>query len=142
VRIVDFAYSPAGVTVNAGDTITWTNEDAAPHTATANDGSFDTGTLDRGASGAHTFTAAGSFSYYCTIHPSMRATVTVSGDPASAAPADPAAPAASPTAPATGPAAGSGLPDTGVDVLPLALAGLTLLLAGVVLRARTGTKPR
>jgi len=139
VRIVDFAYSPAGVTVNVGDTITWTNEDAAPHTATADDGEFDTGTLSRGASGSQTFSSAGTFSYFCTIHPSMTATVTVVGGSSGS---DDAGSGASPT-PATSstpPATGSGLPDTGVDVLALSLAGLGLLLTGLVLRTRT--KPR
>ena len=70
-------FGPAAITVHVGDTITWTNADAAPHTATADDGSFDTGTLARGQSGSHTFTSAGTFAYHCTIHPSMRATVKV-----------------------------------------------------------------
>ncbi len=125
--------------MNVGDTITWTNQDAAPHTATADDGSFDTGELARGQSGSHTFTTAGSFSYVCSIHPSMRATVTVAGDAAPSAP-----PTADPTAPAT-PAAptadtGSGLPDTGLDVLVPVGAGALLLAAGLLLRART--RPR
>ncbi len=77
VEIKDFAFHPASVTVNVGDTITWTNQDTAPHTATANDGSFDTGNLNKGQSGSHTFTKAGTFAYICSIHPNMKGTVTV-----------------------------------------------------------------
>jgi plastocyanin len=144
VRIVDFAFSPASVTASVGDTITWTNADAAPHTATADDGSFDTGTLDRGASGSHTFTAAGTFAYVCAIHPSMRGTVTVSDD-AAPAPADPpdASPApgsAAPATPAATPAPAATLPDTGLDARAVALIGVVLLLLGLPLRS--STKPR
>ena len=65
VPIQGFAFKPATVTVNEGDTVTWTNQDTAPHTATASDGSFDTGSLKKGASGSHTFSQAGSFAYIC-----------------------------------------------------------------------------
>jgi plastocyanin len=51
VSIQGFAFHPGSMTVNVGDTVTWTNQDSAQHTATANDGSFDTGTLRRGQSG-------------------------------------------------------------------------------------------
>ena len=64
-------------TVPVGTTVTWKNLDSAPHTATANDGSFGTGTLGQGQTGSHTFTSAGSFPYKCAIHPSMTATLTV-----------------------------------------------------------------
>ena len=77
VAIAGFAFTPATLTITVGDTVTWTNGDGAPHTATAKDGSFDSGTLLRGASFSHTFTAAGSFSYVCKVHPSMTATVIV-----------------------------------------------------------------
>jgi plastocyanin len=128
VTISGFAFRPSAITAQVGDTISWTNADAAPHTATADDGSFDTGTLDRDGSGAHTFTRAGTFAYHCTIHPSMRGTVTVLSS-AAAAPAPGPAPAAS--APA---ASAPTLPDTGMDALGLALSGLAVLLAGLALR--------
>ncbi len=129
MTISDFVFRPSAITVHVGDTISWTNEDAAPHTATADDGSFDTGTLDRDGSGGHTFTRAGTFAYRCTIHPSMRGTVTVLGS-AAAAPA-PVAPAPAAGAPA---ASAPTLPNTGTDALGLALAGLAVLLAGLALR--------
>ena len=61
VSIVDFAFDPAAVEVPVGATVTWTNTGAAPHTATASDGTFDSGELAPGASFSHTFTAAGTF---------------------------------------------------------------------------------
>lgn len=77
VTIKDFSFQPATITVNVGDTVTWTNEDSAPHSATADDGSFDTGVFGKGQSRSHTFTKAGEFSYYCAPHPNMKATVKV-----------------------------------------------------------------
>ena len=77
VEIVDFAYDPDPVTIAVGGKITWLNQDSAPHTATAEDESFDTGTLDQGKLKAETFKEAGTFSYICTIHPTMKGTVEV-----------------------------------------------------------------
>src|SRR5918999_994198 len=77
VTIRDFEFAPSAVTVNVGDTVTWTNDGPTPHSATANDGSFDTGIMDEGGSGSHTFSEAGTFSYICTPHPNMTGTVTV-----------------------------------------------------------------
>jgi plastocyanin len=78
VTIADFAFAPADIEVAVGDTVTWTNEDSAPHTATADDDSFDTGQLGQGDSGEATFDEAGEFAYACSIHPDMTGTVTVS----------------------------------------------------------------
>jgi plastocyanin len=77
VRIADFAFDPASLTVTAGSTVTWTNGDAAPHTATADDGSFDTGSIGGGASASQAFPDAGTFTYHCAIHPNMTGTITV-----------------------------------------------------------------
>ena len=77
VTIRDFSFSPATVTVEAGDTVTWHNAGPSPHSATADDGSFDTGILSKGESGSHTFTRAGTFTYYCGPHPSMKGTIRV-----------------------------------------------------------------
>jgi LPXTG-motif cell wall-anchored protein len=133
VTISDFAFHPGATTVHVGDTISWTNEDAASHTATADDGSFDTGALGRGASGAHTFASAGTFAYHCSIHPSMRGTVTVLASSASSGTSSPT------SSPAAAPAAAT-LPNTGANALGLALVGFGLLLAGLLLRTRT--RPR
>jgi plastocyanin len=77
VSIVDFAFDPAAVEIPVGATVTWTNTGAATHTATASDGTFDSGELAPGASFSHTFAAAGTFPYICQIHPQMTGTVTV-----------------------------------------------------------------
>ena len=77
VTIADFAFDPAELRVAAGTTVTWTNRDSVPHTATADDGSFDTGAIDGGASASHTFDAPGTFAYICAFHPNMTGTVIV-----------------------------------------------------------------
>lgn len=77
VKIVEFTYQPDPVTVQVGGKVIWRNEDAAPHTATADDGGFDTGTIEQGKLGSETFKQAGTYPYFCEIHPDMRGTVEV-----------------------------------------------------------------
>ena len=82
VKIKDFLYGPEAITVAAGTKLTFTNQDGAPHTATSGsspsgDGVFDTGTLTKGMSKRVKLAKAGTFAYYCAIHPFMKATVTV-----------------------------------------------------------------
>jgi plastocyanin len=77
VAIRDFAFSPRTVEIRVGDTVTWTNRDSVAHTATAQNGSFDTGLLSEGESGSIRFTAAGTYRYLCTPHPQMTGTVVV-----------------------------------------------------------------
>jgi plastocyanin len=78
VTINNYTFVPATVTVHPGDTVTWTNQDSIPHTATALDGkSFDSGAIDPGASWSFVFPKAGNYNYRCSIHPDMRGMVTV-----------------------------------------------------------------
>lgn len=77
VEIVEFTYEPDPVTIEAGGKVTWINRDSAPHTATADDGSFDTGTLEEGKLKSENFKEAGSYPYFCEIHPDMRGTIEV-----------------------------------------------------------------
>lgn len=77
ITIEGFTFSPADLTAAVGDTITVTNNDGAPHTLTADDGSFDTGRLNRGESAEIMLSAAGTFPYKCAFHPNMRGTITV-----------------------------------------------------------------
>lgn len=77
VSIKNMKFSPAALTVAPGDQITFTNEDGAPHTATATDGSFDTGRLAKGESATITAPAAGEYAYICAVHPMMKGTLTV-----------------------------------------------------------------
>ncbi|WP_299303957.1 cupredoxin family copper-binding protein [uncultured Litoreibacter sp.] len=77
VTITGFSFQPANLTIAAGDTVTFVNKDGAPHTATAKRGGFDTGNLSRGKAAKITFASAGSFAYFCKIHPSMTGSIKV-----------------------------------------------------------------
>lgn len=77
IQIVEFTYQPDPVVVQVGGKVIWQNEDTAPHTATADDGSFDTGVLERGKIKSETFKEAGTFPYFCEVHPTMHGTVEV-----------------------------------------------------------------
>lgn len=71
VTIRDFRYDPGSVTIKAGETVAWTNEDTASHTATTLDGACDTGSISKGGTVALVFPEAGTYTYHCTIHASM-----------------------------------------------------------------------
>ena len=77
VAVIDYGYRPATLTVTAGATVTWVNQGAAPHTVTASDGSFDSGTFGAGGRYTRTFTVPGTFGYACTLHPQMTGTLLV-----------------------------------------------------------------
>ena len=78
VKISNFKFAPASVTVKRGARVTVTNQDSAAHTATADDGhSFDTGTLADGASQTISVSKPGSYPYHCSIHPFMHGTLVV-----------------------------------------------------------------
>lgn len=77
VDIVEFTYQPDPVVVQVGGKVIWQNQDTAPHTATADDGSFDTGVIEKGKIGSETFKEVGTFTYFCEIHPTMHGTVEV-----------------------------------------------------------------
>jgi plastocyanin len=81
--LTDTAFQPNPVQVSVGTAVTWTNDDAQPHTATSGqnatpDGMFDSGIMAPGATFEHTFTEAGEFPYFCLLHPNMVGTVSVS----------------------------------------------------------------
>lgn len=99
VSIASFAFSPPTVTINVGDSVKWTNLDAAVHSAVGQGGTFSTGNLTTNQSMTIAFNTAGTFAYVCGIHgASMSGTVIVR----SAATAPPTAPpTAAPTAPPT-----------------------------------------
>jgi hypothetical protein len=146
----DLFFSPATVTIDTGDTVTWRNTGQAPHNATADDGSFSTPTINKGQSTSHTFTSAGTFSYICTIHPNMRGTVRVlsasgSASTGSTGSADSSATGDSEASAVASPdAAGSSttLPMTGMAVGALALVGAALLASGLIARRASGEAPR
>jgi plastocyanin len=77
VSIGDNFFTPATVTIDVGDTVTWKNNGAAAHTATADNGSFDTGQIPAGQSRSETFSTAGDIPYICTLHAGQSGTVKV-----------------------------------------------------------------
>lgn len=89
ITISSFAF-PATTTVHVGDTVTWRNQSGATHNATADGGSFATGSIPDGGSKSVTFDAPGSFAYHCTIHQTMTGTIVVTGSaPATDTASDP-----------------------------------------------------
>jgi plastocyanin len=77
VSIVNMSFSPASITVKAGTTVTWKNNDNMAHTVTADDASFDSGALNNGQTFSHTFNTAATVTYHCTYHSTMTASVVV-----------------------------------------------------------------
>ena len=77
VTIDNFTYSPPNLTVAAGTTVTWTNNDDIPHTVRAVDGSFHSKAMDTSDSYSFTFAKPGVYSYFCSIHPKMVGKVVV-----------------------------------------------------------------
>ncbi len=77
VEIKDFAFNPATITVQKGTTVTWIQKDSTRHTATSDEGIFDSGLLSLDQSWSYTFNEAGTFKYHCTPHPNMKGTIVV-----------------------------------------------------------------
>ncbi len=77
VWIQSYAFNPSTITVAAGTTITWTNKDAVGHSVTSKKGVFDSGIFGMNETHSIAFPIAGTYSYYCTVHPSMTGTVVV-----------------------------------------------------------------
>jgi LPXTG-motif cell wall-anchored protein len=153
VTIADFTFAPATITVNQGDTVTWNNNGPTPHSATANDGAFDTGILKKGQTSSHTFDQAGTFSYFCKPHPFMKATVVVQA--AQSGGGDTSGSGSSDTGGSSDTSGGSGagasqsddggpaLPNTGADSGAMLVLGGLMLLLGIRVHRRTAAgKPR
>jgi plastocyanin len=77
VKIDNFVFGPQTLTVAVGTTVTWTNSDDIPHTSVSTEGVFKSKVLDTDEKFSYTFTKAGTYPYYCTIHPKMTGTVVV-----------------------------------------------------------------
>lgn len=118
VTISDFAFSPATVTITAGDSVTWTNADPVVHTATSTTGAFDSGDIAQGESFSVTFTTPGTYDYFCTPHPTMTGQIVVQ--------------AAAPAAPSP---AGGPLPNV---AMPTEWPANTLILIGMLLVGGAG----
>ena len=148
MTIADFQFTPAQITINQGDTVTWTNNGPTPHSATAPDGSFDTGIFPAGQSRSHTFNDAGTFSYICTPHPNMHGTIVVQasqsgGDTPDSSTGDTVGSGGSGTSGGASSGAeaaqsdgGPSLPSTGADAGALLVLGALMLLLGVAVHRR------
>jgi plastocyanin len=77
VKIDNFSFGPATLTVPAGTSVTWTNRDDIPHTVVSGDGVFKSKALDTDEKFSFTFSKAGTYPYFCSIHPKMTAKVIV-----------------------------------------------------------------
>jgi plastocyanin len=77
VKIDNFFFGPQAITVPVGTTVTWTNSDDIPHTAVSTDGVFKSKVMDTDEKFSYTFTKAGTYSYYCSVHPKMTGQVVV-----------------------------------------------------------------
>jgi LPXTG-motif cell wall-anchored protein len=165
VAMRDYKFVPKEITVDVGDTVTFTNEDTAEHNAIAEDDSFRTSTFGEGESESVTISEAGSYPYFCSLHANMEGRISTTGSEPSGGggsggsgggggsasagggsgagdipliPGDPGATGS--TAPGTGATSGGSggggtLPLTGSDSTWLAIAGLWLLSVGVAVRA-------
>ena len=77
VKIDNFSFGPGSVTVAVGTTVTWTNGDDIPHTVVSTEGVFKSKVLDTDEKFSYTFSKAGTYAYYCSIHPKMTGKVIV-----------------------------------------------------------------
>ncbi|KOX35141.1 hypothetical protein ADK67_01250 [Saccharothrix sp. NRRL B-16348] len=150
IPIAQYAYQPGEMTVRVGETVTWTNQDQAPHdvVTTAGPAVLRSPLLAQGQSWSFTFTVPGVYDYYCSVHPDMRARVTVLPDetpPAAAQPETTQQPVVEPP-PAAIPPAHTAAPTTTTAATPQVVAaappppnGLDpmLLLAGLVAAVTT-----
>jgi len=146
VTIADFAFTPAQITINQGDTVTWTNNGPTPHSATAPDGSFDTGIFPAGQSRSHTFNDAGTFSYICTPHPNMHGTIVVQASQTGGDTPDSSTDGSGTGGGTTGGDSsgaeaaqsdgGPSLPSTGADSGALLVLGALMLLLGIAVHRR------
>jgi plastocyanin len=79
VKIDNFTFTPQRVTVKAGTTVTWTNQDDIPHTVASATKAFRSKALDTDDKFSFTFTTAGVYEYFCSLHPHMTGTIVVEG---------------------------------------------------------------
>jgi len=77
IVIQNFAFEPATLTIKAGEKVTWVNRDDEPHTATANDKSFNSKALENGERFSTEFSKPGTYKYYCALHPKMTGQIVV-----------------------------------------------------------------
>ena len=77
IKIDNFVFGPQTITVPVGATVTWTNKDDIPHTTVSTDGVFKSNVMDTDEKFSFKFTKAGTYSYYCSVHPKMTGKIVV-----------------------------------------------------------------
>ncbi len=77
VKIDNFSFMPQTLTIHPGTTVTWVNQDDVPHTVTSTDKKFNSRALDTDERFSFTFSAAGTYNYFCSVHPHMTAKIIV-----------------------------------------------------------------
>ncbi len=77
VAIEGYTYTPDTLVVKKGTVVTWTNNDTQAHSASADEGSFDTGLLEQGDSASVTLNEPGEYTYHCSLHPNMTGSIVV-----------------------------------------------------------------
>jgi plastocyanin len=77
IKIDNFSFTPATITVTAGATVTWVNRDDIPHTVASDSKDFKSKALDTDEKFSYTFSKAGTYSYFCSLHPKMTGKVIV-----------------------------------------------------------------
>jgi plastocyanin len=75
IKIDNFSFAPGTFTVAVGTTVTWINHDDIPHTVVSTDGVFKSKVMDTDEKFSYTFTKAGSYPYFCSVHPKMTGTI-------------------------------------------------------------------
>jgi LPXTG-motif cell wall-anchored protein len=152
VSAVDNAFEPAEIEVESGTSVTWTNDGDAPHTATADNGSFDSGNMDPGDDFTETFVDEGRYPYYCEYHggpngQGMSGVVVVTGDDDDDGGGGNGEDDTDPIAPVEGNGTTTatdttGLPNTGTEVDAFIYLALALIAAGAVLIKLGSPLPR
>jgi plastocyanin len=77
VKIDNFSFGPQTLTVSVGTTVVWTNRDDIPHTVVSTEGLFKSKVRDTDEKFSYTFTKAGTYPYFCSVHPKMTGTIVV-----------------------------------------------------------------
>ena len=159
VKMQDIEFKPKTVTISTGDEITWRNYDTAQHDARADDGEFETPLLEKGETAQVPFNSEGTFSYFCSVHPSMTGKVIVRSSGGGGSDGDSSSGDVGGTggtggtfdgstgtdssgssgtfgsSGSSGSTGGGSLPDTGGVELPLLLFGSALIVVGLLARA-------
>lgn len=141
VSMLDDDFSPAQISIAVGESVTFANQGDRPHTATADDGSFDTGSVDPAASAAVTFDTAGTYPFYCQFHggpggDGMAGVITVTGGGGGATPSPAGGGDGGTPSPGGGAEAAPVLPQTATPLPFIAGAGALLLGLGLWLGRR------